>query len=68
MRGVTFNRNDMPDYDRRYAGVIAQEVEAVLPEVVTTTENGTKTVAYGNLIGLIIEAIKELSEKIDKGR
>jgi hypothetical protein len=46
-------------------GVIAQEVEAVLPEVVGTRENGTKAVAYEKLAGLLIEAIKELDIKIE---
>jgi len=58
LRGVTFNKLD--DDNRRHAGVIAQEVEKVLPEVVYTAEDGTKSVAYGNMIGLLIEAIKEL--------
>ena len=61
LRGVTFNKLD--DDNRRHAGVIAQEVEKVLPEVVYTSEDGTKSVAYGNLVGLLIEAIKELTEK-----
>jgi len=46
--------------------VIAQEVEKVLPEVVTTTEDGTKTVAYGNLVGLLIESIKELKAEVEE--
>jgi len=61
LRGVTFNKLD--DDNRRHAGVIAQEVEKVLPEVVYTSEDGTKSVAYGNLVGLLIEAIKELAGK-----
>lgn len=46
-------------------GVIAQEVEAVLPEVVGTRENGTKAVAYEKLAGLLIESIKELDSKVE---
>lgn len=46
-------------------GVIAQEVEAVLPEVVGTREDGTKAVAYEKLAGLLIEAIKELDVKVE---
>jgi hypothetical protein len=61
LRGVTFNKLD--DDNRRHSGVIAQEVEKVLPEVVYTAEDDTKSVAYGNMIGLLIEAIKELAEK-----
>ena len=47
-------------------GVIAQEVEAVLPEVVGTRENGTKAVAYEKLAGLLIESIKELDLKVEE--
>jgi hypothetical protein len=59
LRGVTFDKIDGDD--RRHAGVIAQEVEKVLPEVVYTDKDGMKSVAYGNVIGLLIEAIKELA-------
>jgi hypothetical protein len=63
IRGVTFNRNDM-EGSPRHAGVIAQEVETVLPEVVSTNEEGIKSVAYGNLVGLLVEAVKELKEEV----
>jgi len=64
LRGVTFEKiDDLDDPDRRHAGVIAQEVEKVLPEVVNIDNQGMKTVAYGNLIALLIEAIKELANK-----
>ena len=46
-------------------GVIAQEIEKVLPEVVTTRENGFKAVRYEKIIPLLIEAIKELKQEID---
>ena len=59
IRGVTFNRIDL-DNDKRYTGVIAQEVEKVLPEAVQDNSDGLKSVAYGNMVGLLIEAIKEL--------
>ena len=61
LRGVTFNKLD--DDNRRHSGIIAQEVEKVLPEVVYTDKDGLKSVAYGNMIGLLIEAIKELTGK-----
>jgi hypothetical protein len=64
IRGVTYNRNDIED-NPRDAGVIAQEVERVLPEVVSQCENGIKSVAYGNMVGLLIEAIRELSAEIE---
>lgn len=61
MRGVFFERNTEPG--ERRVGVIAQEVEEVLPEVVHTDADGMKSVSYGSIIGLLIEAIKELSTK-----
>ena len=61
LRGVEYDRID---YDNHEIGVIAQEVEKVIPEVVADN-NGTKAVAYGNLVGLLIEAIKEQNQKID---
>ena len=45
-------------------GVIAQEIEKVLPEVVTTRDNGYKAVKYEKIIPLLVEAIKELQEEI----
>jgi len=66
IRGVTFIRTDRED-NQRHAGVIAQEVQKVLPEVVTTRpDDGTLAVAYGNLNALLIEAIKELTAKVEK--
>ena len=64
IRGVTFNRIDL-DENVRYAGVIAQEVEVVLPEVVTTNDNGLKSVAYGNMVSILIESIKELKKIVE---
>ncbi len=51
--------------DKADIGVIAQEVEAVYPALVQTDADGYKSVAYGNLIAPIIEAIRELATKID---
>ena len=45
-------------------GVIAQEVEAVFPELVTTDEQGHKKVDYQGLVGPVIEAIKELDARL----
>jgi len=66
LRGVTFNRTDTEE-PRRQTGVIAQEVEKVLPEAVITADDEmqTKSVAYGNMVGLLIEAIKEQQIQID---
>jgi hypothetical protein len=66
IRGVTFTRNDLEDKERRYSGIIAQEVEKVLPEVVFEDKDGFKNVAYGNMVGLLIEAIKEQQAQIDE--
>lgn len=57
MRGVYYDMNKT-----RSTGVIAQEIEQVLPEVVS--EGEYKTVAYGNIVGILIEAIKELSNEV----
>jgi hypothetical protein len=65
IRGVTFFRSDKND-NKRYAGVIAQEVLNVLPEVVTEDINGHYSVAYGNLTSLLIEAIKEQQKQIEE--
>ena len=71
IRGVEFTRKNN---GQRSAGVIAQEVEKVLPQAVkekslplqTGTEDKYKTVEYDALHALLIEAVKELSDKIDK--
>ena len=56
---------DMPCQDsKRHVGVLAQEVEKVLPEVVYTQENGMKSVAYGNIVALLIQGMKEMQQKI----
>ena len=57
MRGVYFTKDGEAG-----TGVIAEEVEAVLPEVVKDGEY--KSVAYGNIVGVLIEAVKELKEEV----
>ena len=52
--------------ENRKVGVIAQEVEKVLPEVVHTDTEGMKAVDYGKMVGVLIEAIKELKQEIDE--
>lgn len=61
--GVSFNwvKNDKPAY-----GVIAQEVEKVLPDIVSTNEEGFKTVNYDSFIPFLIQIIKEQSQEIEK--
>jgi hypothetical protein len=66
LRGVTFTRNDQDDTERRHMGVIAQEVETVMPELVRTDSAGIKTVNYGAMAGAFIEAIKEQQSQIDE--
>ncbi len=61
LRGVEFDRIETGDHQ---IGVIAQEVEKIIPEVVYENENGIKSVAYGNIVGLLIEAIKEQQNEI----
>ena len=58
MRGVSYTKQA-----EKGIGVIAQEVEKVLPEVVTDGEY--KSVAYGNIVGVLIEAIKDLKKELD---
>ena len=62
MRGVSFTRKDtgLPG-----SGVIAQEIQKVAPELVNET-NGTLGVSYGNLVGYLIEAIKDQQKQIDE--
>ena len=62
LRGVSFDRKD---FTGKGIGVIAQEIEKVLPEVVV--EGEYKSVSYGNIVGLLIEAIKELEKKHKHG-
>ena len=63
MRGVKF---DWRDTGLAGTGVIAQEMETVLPEVVSTSAEGDKSVSYGTIIGVLIEAIKEQQAMIDQ--
>jgi hypothetical protein len=64
LRGVEFVRTEN---QMKEIGVIAQEVESIIPEVVrTNVDTGLKNVAYGNLVGLLIEAIKDQQKLIEK--
>ena len=55
----------MKDSKRPALGVIAQEIEHVLPEVVSQNNNGSKTVSYNHIIAVLIEAIKEQQKIIE---
>jgi hypothetical protein len=63
LRGVTYTRDE-----KESIGVIAQEVEKILPEIVLTADDeiGTKSVDYSRLTAVLIEAVKELSAKLEK--
>lgn len=66
IRGVYFNRTkENGEIAQRNVGVIADEIEKVLPEVVYL-QNDIKSVAYHNMIGLLIEAVKELKTEINE--
>jgi hypothetical protein len=71
IRGVEFDWNNLDEPEDGYfvrkhdIGVIAQEIEKVLPEVVGTREDGIKAVKYDRIIPLLIEAIKELKAEVD---
>ena len=63
--GYKFTWNDKQDtYLGKDVGVLAQEIEAVLPEIVTTRGSGYKAVKYEKIVPLLIEGIKELDKKI----
>jgi|APSaa5957512493_1039668.scaffolds.fasta_scaffold13553_2 trimeric autotransporter adhesin len=62
MRGVSFDRIDT---GKASSGVIAQEIQKIAPELISETD-GTLGVAYGNISGYLIEAIKELKAEIEE--
>ena len=74
MRGVYFDWINKEEFhDRRNIGFIAQEVEAVCPELVITNNNGIKQVNYSQMVSVLIEGIKDqqniinsLSARLDK--
>jgi len=61
MRGVYFDRIGT---NIKNVGVIAQEIEAIVPELVVESD-GMKSVAYGNIVAVLIEAIKEQNKRIE---
>ena len=65
LRGVSYNRKDIDDKSTKI-GVIAQEIKDILPEVVEKDLDGKYSVAYGNMAGLFIEAIKELKAEVEE--
>ena len=70
IRGVTYDlkTDEFPESgfsNEKQAGVIAQEVEAVLPQVVVTDKNGYKAVDYSKIVPLLIEGIKAQQKQIE---
>ena len=67
LRGVTYIRDDNKNGGQQI-GVIAQEVEEIIPQVVMTADDemGTKSVDYGRITAVLIESIKELKAEIDE--
>lgn len=63
LEGVSYNWKENPN--QKKIGLIAQQVEKILPEVVITNEQGFKSIAYAEIIGLLVEAIKEQQKQID---
>ena len=63
LRGVEYNRIGA---EEKSIGVVAQEIREVLPEVVKENEDGMLSVAYGNITGVLIEAIKEQQKQIEE--
>lgn len=61
MRGVSFMKDG-----RRGSGVVAQELEKLAPELVHVGPDGKKSVAYGNLVGYLIEAVKDLQKELQE--
>ena len=67
MQGISYERNDVEE-PRRQVGVLAQDMEEIVPEVVLTADDEmqTKSVDYGKLTAVLIEAIKELKLEIEQ--
>jgi len=68
IRGVEFDWKDMPgihENEGHDIGVIAQEIEAVLPEIVTMRDNGYLAVKYEKIVALLIESNKELLKRVE---
>jgi len=66
IRGTEYDwKKGNKSYSGHDIGVIAQDVEKVLPEAVSTKPDGTKGVHYNKLIPLLIEAVKDLSQQVD---
>jgi len=69
MRGVMYLWKDDSPFGKgdrtRQIGFVAQEVESVIPELVTTDPNGFKSVKYANITAVLVEAVKEQQSQIE---
>lgn len=65
LQGVSYVRNDYVT-PKRELGLIAQDVKEVVPEVVQQGDDGMYSVAYGNMVSVLIEAIKELRSELQE--
>ena len=68
INGVSWDWNDKSEKEGHDVGVIAQEIEKVLPELVTTRDTGFKAVRYEKIVALLIEAVKEQQTEINELR
>lgn len=66
IKGVSFDWNDQSTNTGHDVGVIAQDIEKVLPELVATRDNGFKAVRYEKIVALLIEAVKEQQSQIEE--
>ena len=66
IRGVEFDWSDSAKFSGHEIGVLAQEVERIIPSAVGTRHDGYKGVRYDRIVPLLIEAIRELKAKLDK--
>lgn len=65
LQGVNYGWKDASSGTGLQMGLIAQDVEKIFPEVVSTDEQGYKSLAYSNLVAALTEAIKELKNEVD---
>lgn len=68
LTGYTYARTDLPATAPRKVGVIAQDVQTVLPEAVLSDPDGVLSVSYDNLVPLLIESVKDLKKEVDAMR
>ena len=66
IKGVSFDWNDQSEHTGHDIGVIAQDIEKILPELVATKDDGYKAVRYEKIVALLIEAIKDQQSQIDE--